>query len=169
MPCRHEAETGGEAERAAAAGFSLVEVLVVVAIIGGLAGLLMPGVQAAREAARRTQCGNNLRQIGIGFHQYHAARDCFPNNVSVGPIRHHWCAQILPFLDERPLAGRYDYGVRFDDATNMTAVQTPLAFMTCPSTPGGPRQHPRFKTTSPTWSAAVADYAASDGPSALPA
>lgn len=171
MPCIHESETGGDAgagraERGAAGGFSLVEMLVAVAIIAGLAALLMPGVLAVREAARRTQCGNNLRQIGIGFHQYHAARDCFPNNVSAGPIRHHWCAQILPYLDERPLADRYDYRVRFDDATNMAAVQTPLAFMTCPSTPGGPRQHPRFKTTSPSWSAAAADYAASDGPSA---
>ncbi|MFM8706556.1 MAG: DUF1559 domain-containing protein, partial [Planctomycetia bacterium] len=79
--------------------------------------------------------------------------------------RHHWCAQILPYLDENPLAGMYDYTVRFDDAKNMTAVQTPLSFMLCPTTPGGPRQHPRFKTTTPSWWAAVADYAGSDGPS----
>ena len=148
------------------AGFSLVEILVVVAIIAGLVMVLLPAVQAARETARRTQCANSLRQIGIGLHNFHAARDCFPSNLSAGSIRHHWCAQILPYLDENPLAGIYDYSVRFDDAKNMTAVQTPLGFVNCPSTPSGPRQHPRFKTASPAWSAAVADYAVSDGPSA---
>ena len=168
--CDHGAAGGRQLARGGrggkAAGFSLVEMLVVVAIIGGLIVLLLPGVQAVRETARRTQCANQLRQIGIGFHSHHAARDCFPNNTSVGTIRHHWCAQILPYLDENPLASSYDYKVRFDDAVNRPAVQTPLGFMNCPSTPGGPRQHPRFRTTSPTWSASAADYAASDGPSA---
>jgi prepilin-type N-terminal cleavage/methylation domain-containing protein len=162
----HAASGAGGGVHGAAAGFSLVEILVAVAIIAGLAVLLVPGLQSVREAARRTQCANNLRQIGIGLQQYHGARDCFPNNVSVGPIRHHWCAQILPYLDENPLAESYDYAVRFDDANNMTAVQKPLGFMACPSAPNGQRQHPRFKTTSPPWSAAAADYAASDGPSA---
>jgi prepilin-type processing-associated H-X9-DG protein len=146
-------------------GATLVEMLVVVAVIGGLASLLLPAVQQARESARGMVCQNNLKQIGIGFQNFHSARDCFPNNVSAGTIRHHWCAQILPYLDDAPLAGIYDYTVRFDDAKNMQAVQTPVAFMTCPATPGGPRQHPRFKTSSPTWAAAVADYAGSDGPS----
>jgi prepilin-type N-terminal cleavage/methylation domain-containing protein/prepilin-type processing-associated H-X9-DG protein len=147
-------------------GFSLVEILVVMAIIAGLVAVLLPAVQSVREAARRMQCANNLRQIGIGLQNFHAARDCFPTNFSAGSIRHHWCAQILPYLEENPLAGIYDYTVRFDDAKNMQAVQTQLGFMNCPSTPGGPRQHPRFKTTIPAWSAAAADYVVSDGPSA---
>jgi prepilin-type N-terminal cleavage/methylation domain-containing protein/prepilin-type processing-associated H-X9-DG protein len=147
-------------------GFSLVEILVVMAIIAGLVAVLLPAVHSVREAARRMQCANNLRQIGIGLQNFHAARDCFPTNFSAGSIRHHWCAQILPYLEENPLAGIYDYTVRFDDAKNMQAVQTQLGFMNCPSTPGGPRQHPRFKTTIPAWSAAAADYVVSDGPSA---
>jgi prepilin-type processing-associated H-X9-DG protein len=156
----------GAGRRGTAPGFSLVEILVAIAFIAGLVMLLLPSVQAARETARRTQCAGNLRQIGISLHNFHAARDCFPSNLSAGTIRHHWCAQILPYLEDNPLAGIYDYTVRFDDAKNMQAVQTSVGFMNCPSSPGGLRQHPRFKTTNPTWSGAVADYAVSDGPSA---
>lgn len=146
-------------------GFTLVELLVVIAIIGALIGLLLPAVQSAREAARRMSCQNNLRQIGIGFHNHHAALDCFPSAVSGNGARHYWTAQILPYLDDNPLAGIYDYKVACNDAINKTAVQTTVAFMICPSTPGGPRQHPKFKTGSTGWWAAVADYTGAAGPS----
>jgi len=147
------------------AGFTLIELLVVVAIIGVLVGLLLPAVQSAREAARRTQCQNNLRQVGIGLHNHHAARNFFPTNVSSGSARHNWCAQLLPFLDDNPLASIYDYTVRFDDIRNKQAVQSHLPFMNCPATPGGPRQHPLFAGPSPSgWSASAADYGGSTGP-----
>jgi len=157
--------------RKTAAGFTLIELVVVVAIIGIMVALLLPAVQTAREAARRSQCQNNLRQVGIGLHAHHAARDFFPTCVSgstttSGTVKHNWCAQILPYLDDNPLASAYDFTARFDDVQNIAAVQTPLAFMNCPSVPGGPRQHPRFRTTAPTWSAATADYGGSSGPSA---
>ena len=145
--------------------FTLVELLIVIAIIGTLVCLLLPAVQSVRESARRMKCLNNLRQVGVGLHAHHAARDCFPTGVSATGVRHHWVAQLLPYLDENPLAGIYDYTVRFDDAKNQAAVQTPLPIMSCPSTPGGPLQHPRFKTSAPTWWAYAADYAGSDGPS----
>jgi prepilin-type N-terminal cleavage/methylation domain-containing protein/prepilin-type processing-associated H-X9-DG protein len=146
------------------AGFTLIELLVVVAIIGVLVGLLLPGVQSSREAARRTQCQNNLRQVGIGLHNHHAARDYFPTTVSTGSVRHYWCAQLLPYMDNNPLAGIYDYTVLWNHVNNREAVQVPLSFMACPSTPGGPLQHPRFKTVAPAWGAAAADYMGSSGP-----
>ena len=146
------------------AGFTLIELLVVVAIIGVLVGLLLPGVQSSREAARRTQCQNNLRQVGIGLHTHHAARDCFPTTVSTGSVRHNWCAQLLPYIDNNPLAGIYDYTVLWNHVNNREAVQVPLSFMTCPSTPGGPLQHPRFRLVAPLWAAAASDYMGSSGP-----
>jgi prepilin-type N-terminal cleavage/methylation domain-containing protein/prepilin-type processing-associated H-X9-DG protein len=146
-------------------GFTLVELLVAVAIVAGLVGILLPAVQTAREAGRRLKCLNNLRQLGIGLHAHHAARDSFPTNVSGSGVWHRWGAQLLPFLEENSLAGIYDYSVRFDDATNRTAVQTPLPIMSCPGTPGAPLQHPRFKTSAPSWWAYAVDYAGSDGPS----
>lgn len=147
-----------------ARGVTLVELLVVVAIIGSLASFLLPAVQQAREAARRTHCINNLKQIGIGLHNFHAARDFFPTATSGSGARHFWAAQMLPYLDANPLAGIYDYSVACNDIKNQTAVQTPVGFMNCPAVPGGPLQHPKFKNTgSPTWWAYAADYAGSTG------
>lgn len=147
-------------------GFSLVELLVVVAIIGALIGLLLPAVQSAREAARRMSCQNNLRQMGIGFHNYNSSNNFFPTNVSGNGARHYWVAQILPYLEENPLASIYDYTVACTDIKNREAVQYPLAFTSCPSTPGGPLPDPKFKATgSPQWGSIAADYSGSTGPS----
>ncbi|MCX7432207.1 MAG: DUF1559 domain-containing protein [Planctomycetia bacterium] len=151
-------------------GATLVEMLVVVATIGGLAGLLLPAVQQARESSRQSQCMNNLKQIGIGLHNFHSARESFPTTVSgtlaPGSIgSYSWGAQLLPYTEETALADLYDYTVDFDDAKNMAAVQTKVGFMVCGSNPSGQLQHPKFKTGSPTWWAAAVDYAASNGPS----
>src|SRR4051812_22044463 len=95
-------------------GFTLIELLVVIAIIGVLIALLLPAVQAAREAARRSQCVNNLRQLGLAAHNYHAAVGSFPlgNAVAYHDIGATdltdwgtWSAQafLLPYLEQKPV------------------------------------------------------------------
>ncbi len=79
--------------RSKARGFTLVEILVVIAVIAVLVGLLLPAVQAAREAARRARCGNNLRQVGIGLHNYHDSHRTFPPGYLGNPADYtgpHW-------------------------------------------------------------------------------
>lgn len=146
-------------------GFTLVELLVVTAIIGGLAGLLLPAVQQVRESARRTQCLNNLKQIGLGIQNFHTSRGFFPTTVSGNGAVHYWAAQILPYMEENPLAAIYDYTVAWNNVKNRTAVQTTLGFMCCPAAPFGPLQNSKFKTGNPAWGAAATDYAGSTGPS----
>jgi len=127
-------------------GFTLVELLVVIAIIGILVTLLLPAVQAAREAARRIQCTNHLKQIGLGFVNHHSAHGFFPSggwslNFVGDPDRGFaekqpggWVYNILPYIEQQSLR---DIGAGQSLADKRTAlltlVRTPLSLMNCPS------------------------------------
>lgn len=122
-------------------GFTLIELLVVIAIIAILIALLLPAVQQAREAARRSQCRNNLKQIGLGMQNYHDNYKCFP----VGQFSCCWGTWIvgtLPYIDQEPLFKKwyarnmYDLpagGYRYSDAPNRPVVSTRIPALTCPS------------------------------------
>jgi type II secretory pathway pseudopilin PulG len=122
--------------------FTLVELLVVIANIGVLIALLLPAVQAAREAARRSQCKNNLKQIGLALHNYETARRAFPpgfvshatetNGHGTGP-GWGWGTQILPYLEESSL--RVDVTQSITDPIYDSLRQTSLPVFRCPSDP----------------------------------
>lgn len=148
-------------------GFTLIELLVVIAIIGTLVALLLPAVQAAREAARRAQCSNNVRQLGLALHNFYSAFDGFPT-TTVNPT-HNWGAQLLPYFEQGNLFNAYNMEAGFSEIGNSTAVGFPLSVFLCPSTPEPPRKNPFFPARVPAgsglekWPAATADYAGSTG------
>ena len=123
------------------AGFSLIELLVVVMIIGTLVGLLLPAVQAAREAARRIQCVSHLRQVGLALHHYHDAHRALPAGSIVAadfPLRTTgwgWGAKILPYLEQAPLFDALNMTVPVAESENQTALRQSLTVFSCPSDP----------------------------------
>ncbi len=141
--------------RAQKPGFTLVELLVVIAIIGVLVALLLPAVQAAREAGRRISCQNNLRQLGIALHNYHDALGVFPPHRMTNPLR-GWVTLLLPQIEQGNLHGIYRFDQNWNHALNQPAINTPLKVLVCPSTPGG---NSRRDVLSATITGAVADYA----------
>jgi prepilin-type N-terminal cleavage/methylation domain-containing protein len=154
--------------------FTLIELLVVIAIIAILIALILPAVQMAREAARRSKCSNSLRQLGLAMHNFHASYDYFPTaNVVTLPNgtkrTHYWGAQLLPYLEQDNVQKLYDFTVLYNDIANRAAVALPVTVMNCPSTPGGPNLHPRFKFGTPAtdpdknWSSWGSDYAGASG------
>jgi len=124
-----------------ARGISLVELLVVVAVVAALATLLLPAVQMARESARRITCLNNLRHMGCALHGHLLTRRTFPVGCTEwrspskpGPERClAWSSRILPWLELGDVADRIDFGKPFDHVANAAIAATPLAVYICPS------------------------------------
>jgi prepilin-type N-terminal cleavage/methylation domain-containing protein/prepilin-type processing-associated H-X9-DG protein len=139
-------------------GFTLIELLVVIAIISTLVGLLLPAVQSAREAARRAQCTNNLKQIGLALHNYESANNCFPmsfTGASAGPGGvcqsgfFSWEVGLLPYMEQQPLYAALNLSIGMADNCadpdlyfnvtvsprhpNATAARTSIASFLCPS------------------------------------
>ncbi len=121
--------------------FTLIELLVVIAIIGILVAMLLPAVQAARESARRSQCCNNLRQIGLALQNHESFHKFLPagyvsqftaNGTDTGP-GWGWAALLLPMLEEGNLSGQLNFNLPIENPANTPAITTPLPVYLCPS------------------------------------
>ena len=143
-------------------GLTLVELLAVIAIIGLLAGLLLPAVQSAREGGRRTTCASNLRQLGQGLQQFHAARGSLPVTTAADMVYsttadpsaymryrrllqsqtgsdinnvYTWIVGVMPFIEQQTFYDKFDLKGLSNSPTNQPLVQTPRANLICPSDP----------------------------------
>lgn len=131
-------------QRPGCSGFTLLELLVVLAIVGILMGLLLPAVQMAREAARQTSCRNRQRQIGLACHLHHDAKSRLPmgclewrfSNAQSQRRQWAWSARLLPFLEQGNLFDQLDFGRPFDDIQNASAVKSVLPVFLCPDVDG---------------------------------
>lgn len=147
--------------------FTLVELLVVIAIIGILIALLLPAVQAAREAARRCSCVNNLSQVILAVQNYNMAHSVYPPGTinPEGPIaneaqgyHHDWVSQTLPYMEELSTFRHIDFSVGVYDESNATVRKVPLQLLLCPSSPASRSSD----------AAAFTTYAGCQGPAETP-
>jgi prepilin-type N-terminal cleavage/methylation domain-containing protein/prepilin-type processing-associated H-X9-DG protein len=138
-------------------GFTLIELLVVIAIISVLIALLLPAVQSAREAARRSQCVNNLMQVGIAMQSYDSAHEVLPPGVvsQTGPVLDQpkgygfgWMTQILPYFEQKNVYNHFNLKVSVYDSENLTTRTSLVRSFLCPSDSGPARDKNRVAMTS---------------------
>ena len=135
--------------------FTLVELLVVIAIIGTLVGLLLPAVQAAREAANRSKCSNNLKQIGLAILNHESSKRTLPNSYrpNNGTARIAWVTRLLPFFEEGNLGNRWDFAQNWSSVTANSAAgfQIPNAVLAMTKLQHGERRlrEPHVPTPQP--------------------
>ena len=123
-------------------GFTLVELLVVIAIIGILIGMLLPAVQQVRESARRTECLNNMRQIGLATHSFHDSEGAFPPSRISSPPNvipgeecegpASWFVRLLPYVEQDSLFSLWDLSIEYESQNN-DALATPVPLFLCSS------------------------------------
>jgi prepilin-type N-terminal cleavage/methylation domain-containing protein len=143
-------------------GFTLVELLVVIAIVGVLAAILLPAVQAARESARRIQCANHLKQIGLAVHQFHDAKKNIPPTFTSGGGHATWFVWILPYLEESQVYDARDPTMSFY-AQPDSVLRNQVSVYFCPSHRSPPQISLGESRGSVTKSGALGDYAMCGG------
>ena len=165
-PCSRPYLRGGPTST----GFTLIELLVVIAIIAILVGLLLPAVQKVRDAAARTQCQNNLKQVSLAVFNFESAYHFLPTSTRPGGFttspRVSWTIGVLPFLEQDNLRKYYDFSSNWSSPTNLPLTSLPIKIFQCPSAPNPSRRDgdPQINL----WDiVAVTDYAASTGISPL--